>query len=117
MTMLNTLIKLWHSIKDENLKWQLDNQDDQAKLKQARVLAEKALEAELKKKSVQLEHDINLLKTQHEAELSMFKTKCKQDVKDYKQYLAALDQLKTSIQASYTHLPEAVAFTIHHHAK
>ncbi len=117
MTMLNTLIKLWHSIKDENLKWQLDNQDDQAKLKQARVLAEKALETELKKKSVQLEHDINLLKTQHEAELSMFKTKCKQDVKDYKQYLAALDQLKTSIQASYTHLPEAVAFTIHHHAK
>ena len=47
----------------------------------------------------------------------MFKTKCKQDIKDYKQYLASLDQLKRSIQASYTHLPEAVAFTIHHHAK
>jgi len=47
----------------------------------------------------------------------MFKTRCKQDIKDYKQYLAALDQLKRSIQASYTHLPEAVAFTIHHHAK
>ena len=47
----------------------------------------------------------------------MFKTKCKQDIKDYKQYLASLDQLKRSIQASYKHLPEAVAFTIHHHAK
>jgi transposase-like protein len=111
------IINLFHSVKDENLKWQQANQGSLAKLKHARVLAEKALEAELTKKSVQLEHDISLLKTKHDAELSMFKTKCKQDVKDYKQYLAALDQLKSSIQASYTHLPEAVAFTIHHHAK
>jgi len=117
MTILNNIIQLFHSVKDQNLKWQLANQGDQTKLKHARVLAEKALEAELKKKSVQLEHDISLLRTKHDAELSMFKTKCRQDVKDYKQYLAALDQLKTSIQASYTHLPEAVAFSIHHHAK
>lgn len=117
MTIFNKLIKLFHLVKDENLKWQQANQDIQAKLKHARALAEKALEAELKKKSVRLEHDISLLKTKQDAELSMFKTKCKQDVKDYKQYLASLDQLKSSIKASYTHLPEAVAFTIHHHAK
>lgn len=111
------LVDLFHSVRSENLKWQQDNQDDQARVKHAQVLAEKALEAELKKKSVQLAHDIALLKTRHDAELSMFKTKCKQDIKDYKQYLDSLDQLKNSIQKSYTHLPEAVAFTIHHHAK
>ncbi len=111
------LLKLFHSLKDEDLQWKKANQDQQIKLKQTRVLAEKTLEAELKKKSVQLEHEITLLRTKNNAELSMFKTKCKQDIKDYKQYLASLDQLKHSIQASYTHLPEAVAFTIHHHAK
>ena len=110
-------VNLFHSVKDENLQWKTTNQDQQIKLKQARVLAEKNLEAELKKKSVQLAHEIILLRTKNDAELSMFKTKCKQDIKDYKQYLASLDQLKRSIQASYTHLPEAVAFTIHHHAK
>lgn len=117
MTILNKIIQLFHSFKDQNLKWQMANQGNQTKLKHARVLAEKALEAELKKRSVRLEHDISLLRTKHDTELSMFKIKCKQDVKDYKQYLVALDQLKSSIQASYTHLPEAVAFTIHHHAK
>jgi hypothetical protein len=111
------LVKLFHSVKDENLHWKNANQDQQVKLKHARVLAEKTLEAELKMKSVRLEHEITLLRTKNDAELSMFKTKCKQDIKDYKQYLASLDQLKRSIQASYTHLPEAVAFTIHHHAK
>jgi argininosuccinate lyase len=110
-------IRLFHSVKDENLQWKTTNQDQQIKLKQARVLAEKNLEAELKKKSVQLAHEIILLRTKNDTELSMFKTRCKQDIKDYKQYLASLDQLKRSIQASYTHLPEAVAFTIHHHAK
>lgn len=112
-----TLLKLFHSVKDENLQWKKANHDQQVKLKHARALAAKTLEAELKKKSVQLEHEIILLRTKNNAELSMFKTKCKQDIKDYKQYLASLDQLKRSIQASYTHLPEAVAFTIHHHAK
>ena len=112
-----TLVNLFHSVKDENLHWKTANQDRQLKLKHARVLAEKALEAELKKKSVCLAHEITLLQTKNDAELAMFKTKCKQDIKDYKQYLASLDQLKRSIQASYTHLPVAVAFTIHHHAK
>jgi hypothetical protein len=117
MTILNKIIELIHSVKDQNLKWRLANQDDRATLKHACILAEKNLEAELKKRSVQLEHEISLLRTKHDAELSMFKTKCQQDVKDYKQYLAALDRLKSSIQTSYTHLPEAVAFSIHHHAK
>ncbi len=112
-----TLLKLFHSVKDENLEWKKTNQDQQVKLKHARVLAAKTLEAELKKKSVQLEHEITLLRTKNDTQLSMFKTKCKQDIKDYKQYLASLDQLKRSIKASYAHLPEAVAFTIHHHAK
>jgi transposase-like protein len=112
-----TLLKLFHSVKDDNLQWKTANHDQQVKLKHARVLAAKTLEAELKKKSVQLAHEIILLRTKNDTELSMFKTKCKQDIKDYKQYLASLDQLKRSIQASYTHLPEAVAFTIHHHAK
>jgi len=112
-----TAVKLFHSVKDENLQWQTANQDRQTKLKTAAILAEKNLAAELKKKTVQLEHDIALLRTKNEAELSMFKTRCNQDVKDYKQYLAALDRLKLSIRNSYPHLPEAVAFTIHHHAK
>jgi hypothetical protein len=111
------LLKLFYLVKDENLKWKTANQNQQFRLKHARVLAEKTLEAELKRRSVQLEHEITLLRTKNDAELSMFKTRCKQDIKDYKQYLASLDQLKRSIQASYTHLPEAVAFTIHHHAK
>ncbi len=114
---LLSIVNLFHLIKDENLQWQQHNQDQQLKLKQARILAEKELETELKNRSVQLAHDISLLKTKHETELSMLKTKCKQDIKDYKDYLKSLDHLKRSLQSSYSHLPEAVAFTIHHHAK
>ncbi|MDO9140999.1 MAG: hypothetical protein Q7U38_11815 [Methylobacter sp.] len=117
MTVLKKWLKLRYSLKDKKLQWREANQHREDALKHAHALSEEALAAELKKKSEQLNHDIRLLKTQHNAELSMFKTKCKQDIKDYKQYLASLDQLKSSIQASYTHLPEAVAFTIHHHAK
>lgn len=114
--LINTVTTI-HELRTKNLTWKRDNHEKQAELKQAQVLAEKAMIAELKKRSRQLKHELTLLQTQHNAELLMFKTKCKQDVKDYKQYLESLDQLKDSIHSSYTHLPEAVAFTIHHHAK
>jgi hypothetical protein len=114
---LSQAIGLLHSVKDENLRWQTANLAQQTKLKHVQILAEEALAAKLKKHRVQLEHEISLLKVRHDSELSMYKTKCNQDVKDYGQYLNSLDRLKKSIQSSYTHLPEAVAFTIHHHAK
>ncbi len=112
-----SLVRFFYSLKDEDLQWQLANQEQLLKLKHERVLAEKALEIDLKNKSVQLAHEISLLETKHGAELEMLKTQCKQDIKDYKQYLSSLDQLKQSIQLSYAHLPVAVAYTIHHHAK
>ncbi|MGR8940193.1 MAG: hypothetical protein ACU83P_01260 [Gammaproteobacteria bacterium] len=114
---LVSLVNLLHTVKTQNLQWHTDNQTQQVELRKARILAETALEAELRKQSVQLEHEINLLKTRHDMELAMYKTRCKQDLKDYQHYLDSLDQLKQSIQSSYAHLPESVALTIHHHAK
>ena len=114
---LLSVLNLMQTFKEERLRWQTEHHDQQMQLKQARILSERALSDELKKKSLQLEHELALVKTKNQAELAMLKTKCQQDVKDYQQYLAALDKLKASIQNSYAHLPEAVAFTIHHHAK
>jgi hypothetical protein len=114
---IHHIVDLIHSVKDKNLGWQAANQDQQIKLSHDRLLAEKKLAAELAKKSVALAHEIDLLKTRQKSELTMFKTRCKEDVKDYQQYLESLGQLKQTIQTSYAHLPDAIAHTIHHHAK
>ncbi len=114
---IHNVVDIIHSIKDKNLDWQTANQDQQVKLSHARVLADKKIAAVLTKKSVQLAHEIDLLKTRQQSELAMLKTRCKEDVKDYQQYLESLQQLKLAIQTSYAHLPDAVAHTIHHHAK
>ncbi|MGR8980287.1 MAG: hypothetical protein ACU84H_09375 [Gammaproteobacteria bacterium] len=111
------LIDLFHAAKDKKLQWLQNNQQRQIELTHQQRMADKSLDAELKKKSAELEHQMTLLKTKQAAELSMLKTKCKQDIEDYRQYLEALDKLKLSIRNSYAHLPESVAFTIHHHAK
>lgn len=110
-------VRLAHAIKDERLRWRLANHEQQSQLKTAQALHERALTAQLQKKAAELAHELAVLKTKHETELSLYKNRCEQDIKDYKQYLEALGQLKRSIQSSYPHLPEAVAFTIHHHAK
>jgi hypothetical protein len=102
---LGSIVNLIHSIKDKNIDWRIANQDQQIKLSHARILADKTLAAELAKK------------TRQQSELDMLKTRCKQDVKDYQQYLQSLQQLKLAIQTSYAHLPDAIAHTIHHHAK
>lgn len=114
---IHHIVNLFHSVKDKNLDWQTANQGRQIKLSHDRILAEKKLAAELSKKSVQLAHEIALLKTWQKAELAMLKTRCQEDVKDYQQYLESLNQLKLAIQTSYAHLPDAITHTIHHHAK
>jgi hypothetical protein len=114
---IHHFVSLIHSIKSKNLDWQAVNQGQQIKLAHDRLLFENRLAAELAKKSVQLAHEIDLLKTRQQAELAMLKTRCKEDIKDYQQYLGSLNQLKLAIQTSYPHLPEAITHTIHHHAK
>jgi len=114
---LNEALNFWRSKRDEDLLWHLSRQQDVAALHRARVLAEQALLAQLKKQSQQLAHELELNEARNRNELEMVKIQCKQELKDYQQYLDSLDKLKRSLQTSYAHLPEAVAFTIHHHAK
>jgi len=111
------IVRLLNLIREENNQWKKDNTELLNENKTKRAIADQVLAAELKKRKLQLEHEIALLKTKQASRFAMYKTRCKQDIKDYKQYLASLDQLKQSIQSSYIHLPESVAFTIHHHAK
>ncbi len=114
---LQQLQAFWRRSRDENLQWQLSRQDEVAYLRQERALAEQALAAELKKKAQQLTHELAVTQTRYDNELAMVKVQCKQDLQDYQHYLESLDKLKDSLRHSYSHLPEAVAFTIHHHAK
>jgi hypothetical protein len=114
---IHSLVDLLFSMKTKNLHWRSQHQGQQIGLSHDRILAEKNLASELAKKNILLAHDIALLKTRQHTELAMLKTRCKQDIKDYQQYLESLNQLKLTIQTSYSHLPDAISCTIHHHAK
>ncbi|MCQ8180381.1 hypothetical protein NP603_04615 [Methylomonas sp. SURF-1] len=114
---LAEVLTFWRRSADENLHWRLSRQDDLEQLRREQALAEQELVAELKKRSQQLAHELALNKARNQNELAMLKTRCRQDLQDYQQYLQSLDRLKDSLRRSYSHLPEAVAFTIHHHAK
>jgi hypothetical protein len=57
------LVKFFYALKDENLQWNRVNQEQLLKLKHERAMAEKALEVDLKNKSILLAHTILLLET------------------------------------------------------
>lgn len=113
----DTVVDFWLQTRTKKLVWRQSHSEQLNQIDSAKTLAQDALAAELKKRSLQLEHELSLLRTTHETELNKHKIKCKQELKDYREYLQALDQLKEAIQASYESMPSAVAFTIHHHAK
>jgi len=114
---LSDFLEICRAKLDENLQWRLSRQDDVAALRRQKALAEQALVAQLKKQALTLAHELAVAQAEHQNELEMVKTRCKQDLRDYQDYLQALDRLKESLKSSYAHLPDAVAFTIHHHAK
>ncbi len=108
---------LFNSAKSENLRWQQDKQDEIQTLKNTKALEKQSLQAELKKRQVQFEHELAKMKQCHGTDLTMLRAQSEQQLRDYKQYLDSIDQLKTLIQDSYSHLPSAVSLLIHHHAK
>jgi len=110
-------VNLFNSAKSENLRWQQDKQDEIQSLKKTKALEKQSLQAELKKRQSQFEHQLAQMEQLHKTDLSMLKAQSEQQLRDYKQYLDSIDQLKTLIQGSYSHLPNAVSLMIHHHAK
>ncbi|PPD33298.1 MAG: hypothetical protein CTY19_08390 [Methylomonas sp.] len=114
---LTASLRFLRNSRDEALSWQLTRQQDVAALRESKKLAEQALVAQMKKQAQLLAHELSLNEAKNSNELAMLKIQCKQDLKDYQQYLASLDKLKSSLRDNFAHLPEAVAFTIHHHAK
>ena len=110
-------VTLFNSAKSENLRWQQDKQDEIQALKNTKALEKQSLQAELKKRQALFEHQLAKVEQHHKTDLSMLKAQSDQQLRDYKQYLDSIDQLKTLIQDSYAHLPNAVSLLIHHHAK
>ena len=113
----HSALQFWQQSRDQALHWHLGRQTDLAQLKQAQALTEQTLAAQLRKQAEQLAHELTIMKTKNSTELAMVKIQCQQDLKDYQQYIQSLDKLKDALRQNYTHLPEAVAYTIHHHAK
>lgn len=111
------LLGLVNVVKSNKLDWQINNQAQLLGLSKQKALAKNQLTIELTKQNAELAHDLELLKTRQAAQLIMLKTRCAEDIKDYREYLTALDQLKTLTKSSFSHLPEPVVLTIYHHAK
>jgi hypothetical protein len=115
--LLTDTVNWCYAAKEKNLEWLIHNQAHFLKLRETETLAKNELEATLRLKNAHFNHELNTLKARQAAELSMLKTRCNADIKDYEDYLKSLAQLKHLIRQSYQHLPEAIANTIHHHAK
>ncbi|MEY4768501.1 MAG: hypothetical protein RL637_1140 [Pseudomonadota bacterium] len=113
----NSLFSLFHQFKTQRLAWQLTHYAEQQHLKTQQFLNEQQLVIQLKKCQQQLAHELEIAETGHQAELNRLKTQYQHNIQDYKQYLQSLDELKLQLQKSYQHLPAALVFTIHHHAK
>lgn len=114
---IRDLLDLFHTVRHQHLRWQLHTHAEKTQLKRARAISEKSLRDRLKIQQQALENELALLKATHKSKVAMLKIKNAQAIRDYREYLAALDRLKTAITHKYRHLPEPLAFTIHHHAK
>lgn len=110
-------INLFNSVKSGNLRWQQEKQDEIQTLKNIKAQDKQSLQADLKKRQAQFEHDLVKMKQVYATDISMLKAQSEQQLRDYKQFLDSIDQLKSLIQKSYSHLPSAVSLMIHHHAK
>jgi seryl-tRNA synthetase len=107
------LMNFINSVRTANLEWKKEKLAEILELKKRR----ESLSGELKKMEAALKIEIEKINIQGQADIRMLKDKCDQDVRDYKQFLDAIDDLKERIQRSYSNIPLPLVLTIHRHAK
>ena len=106
-----------NTLRDSHLAWKRERLDDILGLQHQKTLAKMELEAELEKRKAILKNEIERIISEGEAELKMLKDKHDREIKDYKQFLDAIDEMKEKIIETYQSIPLPMALTIHRHAK
>jgi len=79
---------------------------DNAELKQLKAV-----------KRVQTEHEVDLLRIKFTEQLKRVKERETQTTRDYKEFLAMIDEMKSQIVEAYPEMPKVMALIIHQHAK
>ncbi len=104
-------------LRQENRWHRRQREADLLVLKRRQAEVELELEAERRRRLMALEFELERLKRRQQLELTQLERKLEQDLKDYERYLAAVDRLQEQLRQSFSHAPEVIVLTIHHHAK
>ncbi|MGB3207034.1 MAG: hypothetical protein WBB28_18775 [Crinalium sp.] len=100
------LVGFINAIRDENIRWQQEHLPLITEIDKQRKLSKQDIEQELKRRQLRFESEIQQLKLEGESQ-----------IRDYKEFLDAVDKIKDDIRKSYQQLTLPLALGIHQYAK
>ncbi len=117
MSIAEHLVGLFRSLRREERMHRRQRDVDLLDLQRRQAEMELDMEALKRRRLVELEFELERFKRQQQMELIQLEKKLEQDLQDYERYLAAVDRLQEQLRQVFSHAPEVIVLTIHHHAK
>ncbi|HHJ39414.1 MAG: hypothetical protein AXA67_08865 [Methylothermaceae bacteria B42] len=117
MSLSSHFFKLVRLLRQENRRHLRELEADRVDFKRRQKEMELSLEMARRKRLLEMEFELERIKRQQQTDLEQLESKLDQDLRDYQRYLKAVDDLQDQIRQSFTHAPDVIVLTIHHHAK
>ncbi len=110
------IIGLINSLKEEMIAYRENNLERVVELEKKKKISAIEIQLSVSKRKIEMDAEIEELKIKKESYLCMAKAKYSKEIKEFKEYLEAIDEMKNLIQETFNLLPKAMSLTIHHHA-
>jgi hypothetical protein len=105
-----------NELRTQTLDWEQDNVDKIAELREKRAVARETVQGRANEERARFKNELQRKQIAHEQEMEGIKTSGERRLRNYKEFLDAVDGMKQDLQRLYPEMPLATSLLLHHHA-
>ncbi len=112
----NSMMEFINEFRTQTLDWEQDNVDRISELREKRAVAKERIQGKANEERAKFKNELQKRQIEHEQEMEGIKTSGERRLRNYKEFLDAVDSMKQDLQRLYPEMPLATSLLLHHHA-
>jgi hypothetical protein len=112
----NSMMEFINELKTQTLDWEQDNVDKISELREKRAVAKESVQGKANEERAKFKNELQKRQIKHDQEMEGIKTSGERRLRNYKEFLDAVDDMKQDLQRLYPEMPLATSLLLHHHA-
>jgi hypothetical protein len=111
-----SMMEFINELKTQSLEWEQNNSEEISELREQRALAKERIQGRASEERAKFKNELEKQQLEHEQKMEEIKVSGERRLRNYKEFLDAVDGMKQDLQRLYPDMPLATSLLLHHHA-